>query len=67
MASPGKRCARARCPHPAVAELNRAKHYASGRRDSWFGYCGTHVGDYLSWVEDGQVMHWALREVEDGG
>ena len=63
----GKRCRRPRCPNPAVAELNRGAYCASGRRDNWWAYCETHVGDYRSWVEDGQVMHWALREVEADG
>lgn len=63
----GKRC-RMRgtgpaCAEPAVAELDRGYAGAgigSKREHNWWAYCPDHM--YGRWAEDGNVMHWILRE-----
>jgi hypothetical protein len=59
-----RRCryGRPSCKRPAVAELNRGSyHILTGRRiDSWWAYCEHHL--YGSWIEDGAVVGWVLRE-----
>lgn len=48
------------CGAAAVAELNRGRHLrVGGRVDSWWAYCADHL--YGRWIEDGQVMWWAVR------
>lgn len=65
-ASPtGKRCrlmltGHTYCRQPAVAELKRGT-----RRPRWWAYCPEHM--YGRWIENGQVMHWVLREVPTDG
>jgi len=50
---PGRRS----CKQPSVAAINRP-----GRlRENWWPYCSEHL--YGRWIEDGQVMHWILREI----
>lgn len=63
----GKRCRwygggyfQATCGAPAVAELDRDR---TGRRPKWWAYCPDHL--YGRWIENGQVMHWILREIGD--
>jgi hypothetical protein len=50
------------CGRPSVAEFNRDW---SGKRPqgNYWAYCERHL--FNRWIEDGQVMHWILREVTD--
>lgn len=54
------------CGKPSVASLNRprrlrATDYRPERlADSYWSYCIDHL--YGRWIENGQVMHWVLRE-----
>lgn len=60
----GKLCARrvgrATCRQPSAAELNRGTR---NWMDVWWPYCLDHL--YANWIENGQVMHWILREKAD--
>jgi hypothetical protein len=67
----GKPCRRAgarhkTCGKPSAAAVNqrhtRAYGYGEPSRtvDSWWPRCPDHMDG--NWVEDGQVMHWVLRE-----
>jgi hypothetical protein len=59
--SAGKRCRRAHCGKPCVAELKRTADYRQpGRRDAWWPYCAEHMAEYGHWIEDGQVTSWYL-------
>lgn len=59
----GKRCragagpGRSACGRPSVAELCR---YPSTRPELHWAYCLDHL--YGNWIENGQFMHWVLRE-----
>jgi hypothetical protein len=61
-----KRCRRRRCLHPAIAELNRGAHPSTGN-PQWWAYCPCHLADYRDWVQDGQVVHWNMRQKPAGG
>lgn len=59
----GQRCRRASagrkaCGRPSVASLERG----TTRKQRW-AYCIDHL--YGRWIEDGQVMHWILRETRE--
>jgi hypothetical protein len=46
------------CKRPSVAEIDRGR-----TRPQWWAYCESHM--FGRWVENGQVMTWILREIED--
>jgi hypothetical protein len=46
------------CGEPAVAE----KHHPNDPIRPWWAYCARHVSVYGRWVEDGRVLHYALRK-----
>lgn len=48
------------CHAPSVASLNRGKMTRRGPVPAWWPYCPAHL--YNRWIENGQVMHWVLRE-----
>lgn len=64
----GKRCrasgqrGRSRCPNDCVAELNRSG-WRDGAAPRWWAYCSEHM--YGRWIEDGKVVHYVLRPVEE--
>ena len=60
----GKRCRRMGpghhyCREPAIAEMQRPRIGGP----TWWAYCGAHM--YGRWIENGQVMHWALAEIKE--
>lgn len=66
----GKRCRMSgsgipggRCPHPAVAELNRGALRGNERPPNWWAYCASHL--YGRFIEDGQVMCLILKADSD--
>jgi hypothetical protein len=66
----GRRCCRrgggrsGACGAPSMAALNRGKMTRyRGLVPSWWPYCGNH--SYGNWIENGQVMHWILREAAE--
>ena len=49
------------CGRPAVMALRRTSPLGRwGPTVQWWRYCAEH--SYGRWVENGQVMHWILRE-----
>lgn len=63
----GRRCRdgasgpnRRACGKPSVAGIRRGI-----RRPQWWAYCEDHLSG--RWIEDGKVMHWDLRRVDDDG
>lgn len=63
----GKRCSSGAgraggrgCSQPAVAERNASSNPG---RSQWRPYCEQHLAAAGRWIEDGQVMTWALRKV----
>lgn len=51
------------CREPSVASLSRDRMTMNGPVPGWWPHCISHLSG--RWIENGQVVHWVLREKEN--
>jgi hypothetical protein len=59
----GAGCHTRACGRPCAAEVNRGAHVRGKFVSRWWAYCERHM--YGRWIEDGQILMWALAKVEE--